>query len=91
MKVEKIDKVNKLWDSYNKLGDLRQIIDSSNCRIFKKKDLKRIGFDNYSYWNFWKSISLYSLDETTVKRLRYALFDVIDERQAEIKKEIEEI
>ena len=76
MKIEAIDEVNKLWDSYNKLEKMRKIIYSSNCQMFKK----RIGFNNY-----FDAILFYSLDKTTEKELKAVMLDVIERRQEEIK------
>lgn len=88
MKIEAIGEVNKLWDSYNKLEKMRKIIYSSNCQMFKK----RIGFNNREDWfKYFDTISFYSLDKTTEKELKAAMLDVIERRQAEIKKEIKEI
>lgn len=88
MKIESIDKVNKLWDSYNTLERMRKIIYSSECRIFKEK----IGLDNWKgYFKYSDAILFYSLDKTTEKELKAAMLDVIEKRQAEIKEEIEEI
>ena len=82
MKIEAIDEVNKLWDSYNKLEKMRKIIYSSACQMFKK----RIGFNNY-----FDAILFYSLDKTTEKELKAVMLDVIERRQEEIKVEIKEI
>ena len=88
MKIEAIDEVNKLWDSYNKLEKMRKIICSSTCQMFKK----RIGFNNWrGYFEIPDTISFYSLDKTTEKELKAAMLDVIEKRQAEIKEEIKEI
>ena len=64
MKIEAIDEVNKLWDSYNKLEKMRKIICSFECRIFRKN----IGFDNWQgYFKVSDAIPFYSLDKTTEK------------------------
>lgn len=88
MKIESIDKVNKLWDSYNKLEDMRKIICSHECRIFRE----RIGFDNWQgCFKHFDAIPFYSLDKTTEKELKAAMLDVIEKRQVEIKEEIKKM
>ena len=88
MKIESIDEVNKLWDSYNKLEKMRKIICSFECRIFRKN----IGFDNWQgYFKVSEAIPFYSLDKTTEKQLKAAMLEVIERRQVEIKEEIKEI
>lgn len=88
MKIEAIDKVNKLWSSYNKLEEMRKIICSFECRIFRK----RLGFENWKgYFKISDTVSFYSLDKTTEEELRAAILGVIEKRQAEIKEEIKEM